>query len=54
MYACVALRVCFKQSYYLQQHNELVSCISSGKSLDNYTGFSLRLSQLSFSFFLSS
>lgn len=42
--AYVRVCVCFKQSHYPQQHNELVSHISSGKSPDNYTGLSLRLS----------
>lgn len=51
MYVCVC--VCFKQSYYPRQHNELVSHISSGKSLDNYTGLSLCLSLPSPAFFLS-
>lgn len=43
--AYVSVSVC-EQSYYLQRHNELVSHISSGKSLDNYAGLSLHLSHL--------
>lgn len=42
----------FKQSYNPKQYNELVSRISSGKSLDNYAGPSLSFSS-SFSCFHS-
>ena len=52
---CVCVCVCVsKQSHYPQRHNKLVSHISSGKSLDNYTGLSLFLRLLlPFLFFFS-
>lgn len=42
---CTHVHVC-KQSYYPEPHNEMVSHINSGKSLDNYVGLSLHLSYL--------